>query len=1055
MGVPAFFRWLSQKYPKVTSQVAEELPRDINGITIPVDSSKPNPNGAEFDNLYLDMNGIIHPCCHPEGKPAPSTEEDMFIEIFKYIDRIMTMIRPRKVLYMAIDGVAPRAKMNQQRSRRFRAAQEAQILEQDVEKVRKEWEAAGDKLPEKEKSQKFDSNCITPGTPFMSNLAVALRYYVADRLSSDPGWRNLKVILSDASVPGEGEHKIMDYIRRQRGQTGYDADTHHVLYGLDADLIMLALSTHEPHFQILREDVFFSDNKNKNACFICGQPGHQANQCQGKPKEKTGPVEIKPFIFLHIGVLREYLEVELKCLDIPFTWSLERAIDDWVFLCFFVGNDFLPHLPSLEIREGAIDRLIELWRKNLTRWGGYLTDSGDIDLKRVEEMMEELGKVEDDIFKERRDIEDRKRLARERRDRERDKRNGVVTQPVRQEMDAPPEIWKATTGSDSARAVDLERDVARERHPKKPVIPTAEQNKAAALSLKKSLVTSNAPIAEKPHAEKRPHEAIENDDDDEEILESGTTLPFVPADVKDVLAAEIPIADDAEDEVEETLIVADVPIPHIKPVKKEGVDEEPYDDVRLWEPGWKSRYYRNKFGVDESDRAFRRQVVTSYVEGLCWVLKYYYQGCQSWKWYFPYHYAPFASDFDFVGELDIQFELGTPFRPFEQLMGVLPAYSRQHIPPAFRLLMTESESPIIDFYPEKFPIDLNGKKFSWQGVALLPFIEEERLLNALDTVYSNLTEEEVRRNTQGEDYLIVGGSNALFENLCAVYGRQTEQEAIPIDFKLAGRFFGSILPDPQACLPGSTFHSPLVAQGLPDISNNHSISVRYYMPIFPTGHIFKAELLDHVTFPATVLDANDAYAVRMGLSSRGGRGGGRGRGGRGRGGQGPADRMIRHGISGQGYANEYQQPKRPRYNDRGGGSNDALPYMGGGGEGYNSSHHQSYPQGYNPGGFSSYQGSGSGYQSQGYQSSGGYQSGNSGGGYNRNQGGYHQSAAGYSSYGASSRGGNTYPQQPEDGTSTNDRQGQGYQNQYYSHSGGGQGGSSRRGRGNNDNFRPY
>lgn len=173
----------------------------------------------------------------------------------------------------------------------------------------------------------------------------------------------------------------------------------------DADLIMLALATHEPYFKVLREDVF--SQANSQACRICGEDGHYAAQCPGpKPGAVTKKApEKKPFIFLDVAILREYLEVELNVPQVPFPFNLEMAIDDWVLLIFFVGNDFLPHLPSLEIREGAIDTLLQIWKDELPRMGGYITNHGELVLTRAEIVLEALARREDGIFRRRREGE--------------------------------------------------------------------------------------------------------------------------------------------------------------------------------------------------------------------------------------------------------------------------------------------------------------------------------------------------------------------------------------------------------------------------------------------------------------------------------------------------------------------------------------------------------------------------------------------------------------------------------------------------------------------------
>ncbi|XP_031404877.1 5'-3' exoribonuclease 3 isoform X1 [Punica granatum] len=833
MGVPAFYRWLAEKYPMVVVDVVEEEPVVIDGVSIPVDTSQPNPNNIEYDNLYLDMNGIIHPCFHPEDRPAPMTFDEVFQCMFDYIDRLFVMVRPRKLLYMAIDGVAPRAKMNQQRSRRFRAAKDAADAAAEEERLRMEFEREGRKLPPKQESQLIDSNVITPGTEFMAVLSVALQYYIHLRLNNDPGWRSIKVILSDANVPGEGEHKIMSYIRLQRNLPGYDPNTRHCLYGLDADLIMLALATHEVHFSILREIVFTPGQQDK--CFLCGQMGHLAADCEGKPKKKAGEfdekgddaaVSKKPFQFLNIWTLREYLEYEMRIPQSPFEIDFERIVDDFIFMCFFVGNDFLPHMPTLEIREGAINLLLAVYKKEFRAIGGYLTNASKPHLDRVERFIQAVGSYEDKIFQKRARLHQRQseRIKREKAQR----RRGDDAAPQ-----AEPELLVPVARFQGSRLASG---------------PTpAPYQMAGAGSKRKWDEEGNEILI-------RPNKAS--------CLSSGATIGAAIVEAENELEIEV----DENDNKEELKI-------KLKGLLREKNDvfnsENPEEDkIKLGDPGWKERYYEEKFSAKtpEEIETIRRDVVLRYTEGLCWVMQYYYEGVCSWQWFYPYHYAPFASDLKDLGQLDIKFELGTPFKPFNQLLGVFPAASAHALPLEYRKLMTDPNSPIIDFYPTDFEVDMNGKRYSWQGIAKLPFIDEVRLLDEVAKIEHTLTEEEARRNSMMFDMLFVSSSHPLSVCIYSLDNRVKQlsdaaraeiKEPLKPELRAAcsGGMNGYISPcagDP--CPP--FFRSPVA--DMEDIMNNEVLCVIYKLP---DSHKHIARPPAGVIFPKKMVQAEDIKPV--------------------------------------------------------------------------------------------------------------------------------------------------------------------------------------------------
>ena len=183
----------------------------------------------------------------------------------------------------------------------------------------------------------------------------------------------------------------MQQIRDMRSQPGYQPNQRHCMYGQDADLIMLGLVSHEPHFTLLREVINFNFERNNNSL-----------------KAVTKFTKQSDFQLLHLSILREYLAVEFTYGMDPTTYNLERLIDDFIFLTFLVGNDFLPHMPTLDISEGAFDLLFDTYKKHREGWGEqeYLTHAGEIpDAMRLESYLVDIGAAETQILEKRVDSE--------------------------------------------------------------------------------------------------------------------------------------------------------------------------------------------------------------------------------------------------------------------------------------------------------------------------------------------------------------------------------------------------------------------------------------------------------------------------------------------------------------------------------------------------------------------------------------------------------------------------------------------------------------------------
>ena len=641
------------------------------------------------------MNGIIHNCSHPNEDDIHFriSEAQIFQDVFRYIEFLFRMIKPRKLFFMAIDGVAPRAKMNQQRGRRFRSAKDAEKKEEEAKKK-------GDVLP---KEARFDSNCITPGTEFMNKLHQGLKWFIAHKISTDELWKSVTVILSGHETPGEGEHKIMDYIRYERSQPHHDPNTRHCLYGLDADLIVLGLASHEPHFSLLREEVkFLKSKKSESGCSRGGGGGEKGARASGQEKSgQSGPLAPKPsaqrtvnpdvitFHLLHLSLLRDYLDLEfseLKHTLITFAYDLEHVIDDWILMGFLVGNDFIPHLPHFHINKNSLTLLYQAYVKVLPNLDGYLNENGILNLTRFEEFLKEVSKIDEENFAK------------------------VYTDLKHFEE-------KCTISNQGGKV---------RNNDEKKFVSYYDESEAEIVG---ELIEGDGKFSS-------------FDKNGQGVSASKPSRNVATVKIKTVFQ----LLESSSPEDNEDIYEGDL----IDDVKNIDHDPEESDTFKTEFRLHKDAYYETKLKYETVDANVHREQAECYIRALQWNLHYYYNGCVSWSWFYPHHYAPYISDVkNFASTVNVSFQMGKPFKPYEQLLAVLPAASKQLLPKSYQWLVTDSRSPIIANYPTEFELDMYEKQQDWEAVVRIPFIDESALLKAASECSLLFSASEKERNKHG------------------------------------------------------------------------------------------------------------------------------------------------------------------------------------------------------------------------------------------------------------------------------------------------------------------
>eukprot|EP01083_Nonionella_stella_P148908 472166_1 len=333
MTIPKFYRWLSERYPLTNQR--------ITGRVRP-----------EFDNLYIDLNPIIDKCCSASTIDDHGTQ--LMYSIFGEICKIVQLIQPKKILYLSVDGISPNAKYNAIRQKTFLYAFNRHNNTKDNHC------SNSDNL--------FDKNSILPGTEWMESFNKQIEIFIRRQITENSIWKRLTIIYDDYLCPEEASHKIMNWIRREKGSNDCDPNIRHCLYGLNTKYFVMALALHEIHFCLMSDQLLFG-TEYKERLYEC-MIDHDSDES---------------FQLLHISVLREYLNLEFDNKH-----NIENIVDDFVLLILLFENEYLPPIPSLDM-----EVLLNAYKQILSTRNKYMIDCGVINVNMFHKLLLHLSAKED------------------------------------------------------------------------------------------------------------------------------------------------------------------------------------------------------------------------------------------------------------------------------------------------------------------------------------------------------------------------------------------------------------------------------------------------------------------------------------------------------------------------------------------------------------------------------------------------------------------------------------------------------------------------------------